>query len=142
LLGFFCLWQRSQPTATHTHLWFLGSAWFLGLSMWLFIFGFTGLFLRYLERPVPWIRYISDSSYWLYLMHMPVILVFQIAVARTGLPPAVKMLVVLAASVPTLLASYHVFVRFTWVGAILNGRRYPVRRRLWHGRSRGMKLRT
>jgi hypothetical protein len=40
-----------------------------------------------------------------------------------------KALVVLAASVPTLLASYHVLVRSTWVGAILNGRRYPVRHR-------------
>jgi peptidoglycan/LPS O-acetylase OafA/YrhL len=140
LLGFYCLWHRAQSTATHTHLWFLGSAWFLGLSMWLFILGFTGLFLRYLERPVPWIRYLSDSSYWLYLMHMPVILVFQIAVAGTGWTPAVKALVVLAASVPTLLTSYHVFVRFTWVGAMLNGRRYPVGRRLWQGRSQGMTL--
>ena len=130
LLGFYFLWHRAQSTASHTHLWFLGSAWFLGLSMWLFIFGFTGLFLRYLERPVPWIRYLSDSSYWLYLMHMPVLLVFQIAVAGTGWTPAVKALVVLAASVPTLLASYHVLVRSTWVGAILNGRRYPVKRRL------------
>ena len=127
LLGFYCLWRLAQSTASHPHLWFLGSAWFLGLSMWLFIFGFTGLFLRYLERPVPWIRYLSDSSYWLYLMHMPVILVFQIAVAGTGWTPAVKALVVLAASAPTLLASYHVLVRSTWVGAILNGRRYPVR---------------
>ncbi len=129
LLGFYFLWHRAQPTASHTQLWFLGSAWFLGLSMWLFIFGFTGLFLRYLERPVPWIRYLSDSSYWLYLMHMPVLLVFQIAVAGTGWTPAVKALVVLGGSVPTLLASYHVLVRSTWVGAILNGRRYPVNRR-------------
>lgn len=129
LLGFYFLWQRAQSTVSHPHLWFLGSAWFLGLSMWLFIFGLTGLFLRYLERPVPWIRYLSDSSYWLYLMHMPVLLVFQIAVAGTGWTPAVKALVALAASVPTLLASYHVLVRSTWVGAILNGRRYPIRRR-------------
>ncbi len=126
-LGFYFLWHRAQPTASHTHLWFLGRAWFLGLSMWLFIFGFTGLFLRYLERPVPWIRYLSDSSYWLYLMHMPVLLVFQIAVAGTGWTPAIKVLAIFAASVPTLLASYHVLVRSTWVGAMLNGRRYPVR---------------
>ena len=35
----------------------------------------------------------------------------------------------LAASIPTLLASYHVFLRFTWIGAILNGRRHPIKRR-------------
>lgn len=128
LLGFYFIWQRQQSTESQAAVWYLGSAWCLGLSMWLFIFGFTGLFLRFFERPVPWIRYLSDSSYWLYLMHMPVLLVFQIAVAGTGWPPAVKALLVLAASVPTLLASYHVLVRSTWVGAILNGRRYPIGR--------------
>jgi glucans biosynthesis protein C len=128
LLGFYFIWQREQSADSEALVWYLGSAWFLGLSMWLFIFGFTGLFLRFFERPVPWIRYLSDSSYWLYLMHMPVLLVFQIAVAGTGWTPAVKALLVLAASVPTLLASYHFLVRSTWVGAILNGRRYPINR--------------
>ena len=28
-------------------------------------------------------------------------------------------------SIPILLLSYHYLVRFTWVGAILNGRRHP-----------------
>jgi glucan biosynthesis protein C len=126
LLGFFFIWQSERATGAHAFLWFLASAWFLGLSMWLFIFGFTGVCLRILERPVSRIRYLSDSSYWLYLVHMPVLLVFQIAVAGTGWPPGVKALVVLGASVPTLLASYHFFVRFTWIGAILNGRRYPI----------------
>ena len=75
--------------------------------MWLFVFGWIGIFFRALERPVPWIRYVSDSSYWMYLVHMPVLLVFQIAVAETGWPPALKMLTVLTASVATLLGSYR-----------------------------------
>jgi peptidoglycan/LPS O-acetylase OafA/YrhL len=129
LLGFFFIWKSRQPGGPQTLAWFLWSAWFLGLSMWLFTFGFTGMCFRLLERPVTWIRYVSDSSYWLYLAHMPVLLVFQIAVAGTGWPPVLKALVVLAASVLTLLASYHVFVRFTWIGVILNGRRYPIKRR-------------
>lgn len=129
LLGFFFIWKSRQPGGPQTLAWFLWSAWFLGLSMWLFTFGFTGICFRLLERPVSWIRYVSDSSYWLYLAHMPVLLVFQIAVAGTGWPPVLKALVVLAASILTLLASYHVFVRFTWIGVILNGRRYPIKRR-------------
>jgi glucan biosynthesis protein C len=129
LLGFYFIWKSHQPGSPQTLAWFLGSAWFLGLSMWLFTFGFTGVCFRLLERPISWIRYVSDASYWLYLTHMPVLLVFQIAVAGTGWPPVLKALVVLAASVPTLLASYHVFVRFTWLGVILNGRRHPIKRR-------------
>jgi hypothetical protein len=30
---------------------------------------FTGAFLRWLSRPVPAIRYLSDATYWLYIAH-------------------------------------------------------------------------
>ena len=128
LLGY-SIWYWLHSTGTETVLGVLASAWCLALAMWLFVFGVIGTFFRVLERPVPWIRYLADSSYWLYLVHMPVLLGFQIAVAETGWPPAVKMLVVLAASVATLLGSYHVLVRPTWIGAILNGRKVPIRPR-------------
>jgi peptidoglycan/LPS O-acetylase OafA/YrhL len=123
LLGY-AIWYWLHATGTRTLLGAAASAWCLALAMWLFVFGFIGLFLLVLERPLPLIRYLSDSSYWLYLVHVPVLLVFQIAAAETSWPPAVKALVVLVASLATLLASYHVLVRFTWVGAILNGRKY------------------
>jgi peptidoglycan/LPS O-acetylase OafA/YrhL len=128
LLGY-SIWYWLHATGTRMLLGAVASAWCLALAMWLFVFGFIGLFFRLLERPLPWIRYLSDSSYWLYLVHVPVLLVFQIAAAETGWPPALKALVVLVASLATLLASYHVLVRFTWVGAILNGRKYATRRR-------------
>jgi hypothetical protein len=37
------------------------------------------------------------------------------------------MLAVLTASLATLLGSYHLLVRPTWIGAALNGRRYRIR---------------
>src|SRR6266536_864724 len=126
LVGFYFIWRSEQPVVAHAQGWLLGSAWLLGLAMWLFTLGFTGLCFRLLDRPVPWIRYVSDSSYWLYLVHMPVLLAFQIVVAGTAWPPALKALVVLAVSVLTLLASYHVLVRYTWIGMVLNGRRRPI----------------
>jgi peptidoglycan/LPS O-acetylase OafA/YrhL len=126
-LAFACFFELRDPAGRVTRLGFLGCEAFHAIAMWGFIFGFTGLFLRYLERPIGWLRYVSDSSYWLYLAHMPVLMAFQIALARTGWPPVVKIAAVLAASVPVLLASYHFLVRPTVIGAVLNGRRYPVR---------------
>ena len=40
---------------------------------WLLIYAFMGLFLRLLDYDSPWIRYMSNASYWVYLLHMPVI---------------------------------------------------------------------
>jgi peptidoglycan/LPS O-acetylase OafA/YrhL len=122
LLGY-SIWYWLRATGTQMVLGVVASAWCLAVAMWLFVFGFIGIFFRVLERFVPRIRYLSDSSYWLYLVHMPVLLVFQIAAAETSWPPALKALVVFAASLATLLASYHVLVRPTWIGAILNGRK-------------------
>jgi glucans biosynthesis protein C len=97
------------------------------LATWLFIFGFASLFLRYLERPVGWIRYVSDSSYWLYLIHVPVLIWVQVLIAPLTLPALLKGLLALAIALPPMLISYHFAVRPTWLGALLNGRRYPLR---------------
>lgn len=101
---------------------FLGSQ---AVVTWSLILGLTGLFLRYLDRPAKWARYLSDSSYYLYLAHMPVLLVVQLVLARYELPASAKVWIALACAVPILLVTYHLLVRPTWVGLILNGRRYP-----------------
>ena len=41
------------------------------------------------------------------------------------LPALAKVPIVLAIAVAILVASYDVLVRPTWIGALLNGRRYP-----------------
>jgi glucan biosynthesis protein C len=94
------------------------------LILWLLVFGLTGAFLRYCNRERPFARYLADASYWMYLMHMPVVMVFQMALAPLAWPAAVKVPIVVMLSFPTLALSYDVLVRATWVGALLNGRRY------------------
>jgi hypothetical protein len=37
----------------------------------------------------------------------------------------VKLAICVGGSMPILLVTYHYLVRFTWIGAILNGRRHP-----------------
>jgi glucan biosynthesis protein C len=95
------------------------------LAMWLVIFGITGLFLRYLAGPSAVWRYLCDSSYFLYIAHMPVIMAFQLVIEPLALPPVAKVPIVLAASTLVLLVMYRYAVRPTFIGAALNGRRYP-----------------
>jgi peptidoglycan/LPS O-acetylase OafA/YrhL len=97
------------------------------LLCWLLIFACTGLFLKYFSRSSPLGRYMSDASYWLYIVHMPVVVGFQVALMRLPIPALAKIPLVLALSVVVLVVSYDLFVRPTWIGALLNGRRYPRR---------------
>jgi glucan biosynthesis protein C len=95
------------------------------LILWLLVFGLTGLFLRYCSRERRSARYFADASYWMYVMHMPVVMFFQMALARLAWPAAVKVPLVVIVSFLLLAISYDVLVRATWVGVLLNGRRYP-----------------
>lgn len=95
--------------------------------LWTLILGLTGVFLRYASAPSPLWRYLSDGSYWMYLVHMPVVMAFQLALARVPVAADLKVLLVALASALTLVASYDLLARSTWVGGLLNGRRHPRR---------------
>jgi peptidoglycan/LPS O-acetylase OafA/YrhL len=94
------------------------------LDMWLLILGVAGLFLRYLADHNAYRRYLCDSSYFLYIAHFPVILAFQLALKDVGLPPLAKAIVALVGTIAILMPVYRYAVRPTFIGAVLNGRRY------------------
>jgi glucan biosynthesis protein C len=96
-----------------------------GLSTWLLIVGIAGAFVSFLDRPRPVVRYLSDAAYWMYLVHLPVAIWVAGLLAPTALPAFVKFVVVLLTTTAVTLATYHLFVRSTAIGALLNGRRYP-----------------
>ena len=94
--------------------------------MWTFSFGFLGLFTRFFKQGCPWVRYVADASYWVYLVHLPLVVALQVAVGRVSLPWPVKYAFIIAVAIPLLFGSYHYLVRGTFIGAQLNGRRYPL----------------
>jgi glucans biosynthesis protein C len=95
------------------------------VALWLLIFSVTGLFLRYLGGHSALRRYLCDSSYFLYLAHMPVLIGFELLLRDVPLPPLAKIPLALAATIAVLLPLYRYGVRPTFIGAVLNGRRYP-----------------
>ena len=108
------------PGGSHTFVKAAGNV----LMCWFLIFACTGLFLRHCSRPSPRWRYMSDASYWLYIMHMPVVVGLQVAFQAVPLPALAKVPIVLGVAVAILVLSYDMMVRSTWIGALLNGRRY------------------
>jgi fucose 4-O-acetylase-like acetyltransferase len=93
------------------------------LYAWLMTFGLLGLFESLLAKDRPWVRYMSDSSYWLYLVHLPLIILGQALLLRTDLPPLAKFILLTVTTTAALLVSYQFAVRYTPIGAMLNGRR-------------------
>jgi peptidoglycan/LPS O-acetylase OafA/YrhL len=94
------------------------------VAVWCWTLAIIGVAVRYLAHESPVRRYVADSSYWLYLIHLPVVAAFQVLVGRLPWHWTVKFPIVLVASFVVLFASYHWLVRFTFVGAVLNGRRH------------------
>ena len=101
----------------------------VSLAGWLLGFGLLGAAVRFLDREHTWIRYLADASYWMYLVHLPLLVLFEIPLADLGWPILVKLLVTWAVTTAVLLITYELLVRHTWLGAWLNGRRYPRRAR-------------
>jgi hypothetical protein len=93
------------------------------LFAWLMCFGCLGLFRRYLDRENPSIRYLADSAYWLYIAHHPLVALFQGWMRPWDLHPLLKWGLLTVFLLGVLLGSYHLLVRNTWLGVLLNGRR-------------------
>ena len=81
-------------------------------------------FLRYLADHNAYRRYLCDSSYFLYIAHVPVILAFQLLLEPVALPPIAKIAIALVGTIALLMPVYRYAVRPTFIGAVLNGRRY------------------
>ncbi|HEX2973313.1 MAG TPA: acyltransferase family protein [Tepidisphaeraceae bacterium] len=126
LIGVVHLVAMDQLTREETSLWHCIAVGCGAINVWLLIFGITGVFVRYLDRPIYTLRYLTDASYWIYLAHLPLIIWLQGMLANVQISALAKFAVVLAIAVPILIVSYHYGVRATIIGQFLNGRRYPI----------------
>jgi len=99
------------------------------IATWTSLIALVGLADRYLNRPRPALRYMADSSYWIYLSHLPAMVVVVALVGATTLGTAPQFILVTAGSLAFSLLTYPLFVRYTVIGRILNGPRARSRRR-------------
>ena len=94
---------------------------------WLMTFGLMGLFRRVCPVESPTMRYLSDSAYWLYLAHLPLVIAAQYAVRDWPLPAFAKFVLIVAVVTSFLLWTYQVLVRYTWLGALPQRTARPTR---------------
>lgn len=100
------------------------------LSAWSLTLGVIGAAMRFLERENGLVRYVSDASYWIYIVHLPLVMAFHAVFAPLAMPWFAKFPLVVALTLVVSFLSYQLLVRYSWIGAILNGKRTrPARQR-------------
>jgi hypothetical protein len=95
-----------------------------GLASMTTVFAFIGYMMVLFGNTNKRIRYLSDSSYWLYVIHLPIVVFFQIIVMPLSLHWILKISIIFVPSFLIMFFSYHFLVRKTWVGVILNGKKH------------------
>ena len=141
--GWFLYQSRTQLPTFQQHAWLLTllafglvAVQFIGIEFpllsrfinailaWCFVYGITGLFFRFFSQPSNSMRYISDASYWIYLIHLPLTILLPTLLIGWTIPALFKFLIVVIAASMICLVTYHYGVRGTFIGQFLNGRRY------------------
>ena len=80
---------------------------------------------RFLAHASDRVRYVADASYWIYMVHLPVVVAMQVLVVDLPWHWSLKFPAIVLVSFAVLLLSYRTLVRSTFIGQTLNGRKYP-----------------
>jgi glucans biosynthesis protein C len=73
-------------------------------------------------------RYLADASYWVYIVHLPLVMVGQVLMLGLDWPWFAKLTAVIAGVMALSLITYELLIRHSFMGRWLNGRRVPWRR--------------
>lgn len=93
------------------------------LGVWGWTLGLIGAAVRFLKAENVAVRYVADASYWIYIVHIPVLLVLQALIQPIDLPWSAKYPMTVGIAFGIMFVSYDLLVRYSWIGAILNGRK-------------------
>ncbi|HEU4852571.1 MAG TPA: acyltransferase family protein [Telluria sp.] len=114
---------KADPgSVPHIILWF---GFLYNLTSWLWSLALIGLFLRYVSTQNSVLRYVSESSYWAFLVHMLGTVGFGILIYNLEIGAVAKMALNILLTTIACLVTYQLFVRHTVIGTLLNGKRRP-----------------
>ncbi len=105
----------------------LGAVLANGLCTWTLVYLFLGVALRFFDRESPWIVYVSQSSYWVFLVHMPLVCLAGWWLVQFDLPAVLKFLLVCGFTAAVAFPTFHYWVQKTWLSDFLHGRRFDLK---------------
>ena len=82
----------------------LAFAFCYGLAIWCWSFAVIGSAMRFLAHASDRVRYVADASFWIYLVHLPVVAVMQVLVGHLPWHWSVKFPLILVVSLAVLFS--------------------------------------
>jgi hypothetical protein len=107
---------------------------FSALFAWLTLLGVLGLLLRTASFWQGRLRFLSEASFWVYIVHVPIIGLLQTLLEPVRMPVFVKFAIVATIGLSASLASFEMMARYSVLGLIVNG----TRKRLRVSKKRGL----
>lgn len=104
----------------------LGAVLAHGLCTWVLVYLFMGSALRFFDRDSPWIIYVSQSAYWVFLVHLPLVFLAGWWLVQFDFPAPLKFLLVCSFTATMAFLSFHYWVQKTWISDFLYGRRFDL----------------
>lgn len=93
------------------------------MALWCWVFGLIGAGLAILSSRSSGRRYLADASYWIYIVHLPVVMALGVLVAPLEWAWPAKYAAILGGTLAVSLVTYQLLVRHSFIGSILNGKR-------------------
>jgi fucose 4-O-acetylase-like acetyltransferase len=78
----------------------------VGLVCWLTLFGIWGVLARYVREESRVLRYLSDASFWIYLVHIPFLVALQSSLAETDLAVPARYVLTVSGTLALALGTY------------------------------------
>lgn len=78
----------------------------VGLVCWLTLFGIWGVLARHIRKESRVLRYLSDASFWIYLVHIPFLVALQSSLSTTELAIPVRWGLAVGGTLALALGTY------------------------------------
>jgi glucan biosynthesis protein C len=113
--------------STYSNLMFsnTGQDWwklFYTLSTWMLAAGFIAFFARFANKPNRFFAYFSEASYWIYIVHLPIVLAALYWLAKWQVPFFWSFVISTVFTFGISTLSYHWLVKDTIIGKFLGGK--------------------
>lgn len=93
------------------------------IAIWSLVWGILGFTFNWKGGTHFTLSYLSEASYWIYLIHLPLVFLFGGILMWVEAGTYVKGFSLMGLTLLTSILTYHFFIRASLIGEILNGRR-------------------